>query len=135
MRTLWFWRSRQEHAGSPLRPCAQRRPDSALDKRKRQLSAARGVRAARQELQVAYKPLAQQLDVNSQQYRQELARVVYNALARNNQSTLLILDNAQDPSLVTDYLLHRPNAIQAIITTRSAEAFEGTYEPASARYF
>ena len=81
-----------------------------------------------QELQVAYKPLAQQLDVNSKKYRQELARMVYQALEKSNQSTLLILDNAQDASLVADYLLHRPAAIQAIITTRSAEAFEGKYD-------
>ena len=81
-----------------------------------------------QELQVAYKPLAQQLDVNSKQYRQKLARMVYQALEKSSQPTLLILDNAQDASLVADYLLHRPAAIQAIITTRSAEAFEGKYD-------
>ena len=81
-----------------------------------------------QELQVAYQPLAEKLAANPSQYRQELARMVYNALARNSQPTLLILDNAEDTSLVPDYLLHRPDAIQAIITTRNAETFEGTYE-------
>ena len=81
-----------------------------------------------QELQVAYQPLAKKLAANASQYRQELARMVYNALAKSSQPTLLILDNAQDASLVADYLLHRPAAIQAIITTRSAEAFEGKYD-------
>ena len=81
-----------------------------------------------QELQVAYQPLAKKLTGDASQYRQELARMVYEALARSSQPTLLILDNAQDASLVADYLLHRPAAIQAIITTRSAEAFEGKYD-------
>ena len=81
-----------------------------------------------QELQVAYQPLAKNLAAAPSQYRQELARIVYSALARSSQPTLLILDNAQDASLVADYLLDRPAAIQAIITTRSAEAFEGKYD-------
>ena len=81
-----------------------------------------------QELQVAYQPLAKKLTANASQYRQELARMVYQALEKSNQPTLLILDNAQDASLVADYLLDRPAAIQAIITTRSAEAFEGKYD-------
>ena len=81
-----------------------------------------------QELQVAYQPLAKKLAADASQYRQELARMVYDALEKSSQPTLLILDNAQDASLVADYMLHRPDAIQAIITTRSAEAFEGTYE-------
>ena len=81
-----------------------------------------------QELQVAYQPLAKKLAANASQYRQELARMVYQALQKSNQPTLLILDNAQDASLVADYLLDRPAAIQAIITTRSAEAFEGKYD-------
>ena len=81
-----------------------------------------------QELRVDYQPLAKKLAADDSQYRQDLARMVYNALARNSQPTLLILDNAQDASLIEDYLLPRPDAIQAIITTRSAEAFEGTYE-------
>ena len=81
-----------------------------------------------QELQVAYQPLAKKLAADDSQYRQELARMVYSALARSSQPTLLILDNAQDASLVADYLLHRPAAIQAIITTRSSEAFEGKYD-------
>ena len=81
-----------------------------------------------QELQVAYQPLAKKLAADDSQYCQELARMVYNALAKSSQPTLLILDNAQDASLVADYLLHRPAAIQAIITTRSSEAFEGKYD-------
>ena len=81
-----------------------------------------------QELQVAYQPLAKKLAANASQYRQELARMVYQALQKSSQPTLLILDNAQDASLVADYLLDRPAAIQAIITTRSAEAFEGKYD-------
>ena len=81
-----------------------------------------------QELQVAYQPLTKKLAAAPSQYRQELARMVYQALEKSNQPTLLILDNAQDASLVADYLLHRPAAIQAIITTRSAEAFEGKYD-------
>ena len=82
-----------------------------------------------QELRVDHKSLAKKLLASDpSQYRQELARMVYNALARNNQPPLLILDNAEDASLIEDYLLPRPDAIQAIITTRSAEAFEGTYE-------
>ena len=81
-----------------------------------------------QELQVAYQPLAKKLATDSSKYRQELARMVYEALEKSSQPTLLILDNAQDASLVADYLLHRLAAIQVIITTRSAEAFEGKYE-------
>ena len=69
-----------------------------------------------QELQVIYQPLAKKLGAAPSQYRQGLARMVYQALARNNQPTLLILDNAQDASLVADYLLYSPAAIQAIIT-------------------
>ena len=81
-----------------------------------------------QELQVAYQPLAKNLAAAPSQYHPELARMVYQALEKSNQPTLLILDNAQDASLVADYLLHRPADIQAIITTRSAEAFEGKYD-------
>ena len=81
-----------------------------------------------QELQVAYQPLAKNLATAPSQYRQELASLVNQALEKISQSTLLILDNAENASLVADYLLHRPDAIQVIITTRSAEAFEGKYE-------
>ena len=81
-----------------------------------------------QKLQVIYQPLAKKLAADDRQYRQELAKMVYDALALSNQPTLLILDNAQDASLVADYLLHRPAAIQVIITTGSAEAFEGKYD-------
>ena len=81
-----------------------------------------------QELQVAYQPLAKKLAADASQYRQELARMVYNLLEKSSQPTLLILDNAQDASLVADYLLHRPATIQAIITTRSAKAFVGKYD-------
>ena len=81
-----------------------------------------------QELQVAYQPLAKNLAAAPSQYRQELARMVYQALEKSSQPTLLILDNAENASLVADYLLDRPAAIQAIITTRSAETFEGKYD-------
>ena len=82
-----------------------------------------------QELRVDHKSLAKKLLASDpSQYRQELARAIYHALEKSSQPTLLILDNAEDASLIEDYLLPRPDAIQAIITTRSAEAFEGTYE-------
>ena len=81
-----------------------------------------------QELRVDYRSLAQKLIADPRRYRQELARAVYGALASNKQTTLLILDNAEDASLIEDYLLHRPSAIQAIITTRSAKDFVGKYD-------
>ncbi|MEM7382802.1 MAG: tetratricopeptide repeat protein [Bacteroidota bacterium] len=81
-----------------------------------------------QELEVDYQPLAKKLTADPRQYRQELAKIVYNALARNNQPTLLILDNAEDASLIADYLMHRTSTVQAIITTRNADAFAGTYK-------
>ncbi|MEM7383261.1 MAG: tetratricopeptide repeat protein [Bacteroidota bacterium] len=81
-----------------------------------------------QELQVDYRSLAKQLTANPRQYRQELARVVYSALEKSNQAALLILDNAEEASLLEDYLLHRPPHVQALITTRDAEAFEEMYE-------
>ena len=81
-----------------------------------------------QELQVTYQPLAKKLAADDSQYRQELAKRIYGALEKSNQSTLLILDNAQDASLVADYLLHRLATIQVIITTRSAEAFQDKYQ-------
>ena len=81
-----------------------------------------------QELRVDYRSLAQKLAADPRRYRQELARAVYGALASNKQTTLLILDNAEDASLVEDYLLPIIPAIQAIITTRDAEAFQDAYE-------
>ena len=90
------------------------------------------------QLQKSYKELAQNLQAdlqplakkrtNTRQYRQELARLVYEVLDQSNQTTLLILDNAVHASLIEDYLLRRPATIQVVITTRSAKAFEGKYQ-------
>ena len=90
------------------------------------------------QLQKSYEELAQNLQAdlqpllqkwtNTSQYRQELARLVYEALDQSNQTTLLILDNAVHASLIADYLLRRPATIQVVITTRSAKAFEGKYQ-------
>ena len=111
------------HYGHGLKDTQAVRWISAEDSRKLR----EGYEQLAQELGVDYQPLATKLAADDSQYHQELARMVYNALDRNHQPTLLILDNAEDASLVADYLLHRPAGLQTIITTRSAEAFEGTY--------
>ncbi|MEM7382814.1 MAG: sister chromatid cohesion protein PDS5 [Bacteroidota bacterium] len=82
-----------------------------------------------QELQIDDQTLAKQLlSVDPGRYRQELARAIYGALARYKQTTLLILDNTEDASLIEDYLLPRTSTVQVIVTTRNAEAFVGKYE-------
>ena len=87
----------------------------------------RGYEELAQELQLSYQDLAKKLAADPRRYRQKLAKLVYDALAKNKTTTLLILDNAEDASRVADCLLHRPSAVQAIITTRNTQAFEDQY--------
>ena len=88
-----------------------------------------------QVLQLSYQNLAPKLAAAPSKYRQELAKLVYDALANHNPSTLLILDNAKAASHLADFLLPRPSAVQAIITTRNTQAFEDQYTQISLAAF
>ncbi|OJW72062.1 MAG: hypothetical protein BGO68_00795 [Candidatus Amoebophilus sp. 36-38] len=77
-----------------------------------------------QELAIDYQQLVQTLKQKPNQYLPELARKIYNTLVDCQQPTLLILDNAEAPSLIAGCLLHRPSLVQIIITTRNKKDFE-----------
>ena len=57
-------------------------------------------------------------------YPKMLARMVYNTLVEHKQPSLLILDNAVDPTIIAACLLDRPKTIQVIITTRDKKSFK-----------
>jgi tetratricopeptide (TPR) repeat protein/putative ribosome biogenesis GTPase RsgA len=77
-----------------------------------------------QELGIDYQKLAQGFKQSYNNYLPELSKRVYNALEDRKQPTLLILDNAADANLVVGCLLHRPDLVQVVITTRKARDFK-----------
>ena len=58
------------------------------------------------ELKIDYQELAQEYKQDRDQYLAELAKKIYDSLEDDNQPTLLILDNASDPTLIASCLLH-----------------------------
>ena len=66
-------------------------------------------------------------DADPSAYRRALAREVYGKLATQEKHTLLVMDNADDAELLSDFLEGRPDNTQVVITTRDAKMFEGTY--------
>ena len=80
-----------------------------------------------QNLNVRYQSLDQQRAAYPKYYRQKLAKMVYDTLKESSKPILLILENADNASLVADYLLYKPTAIQVLITTHSAETFKDKY--------
>ena len=75
------------------------------------------------ELGISYQALMEELKQEPERYLEELSRSVYNELAKRGQGILLILDNANDANLIAECLLHKPESIEAIITTRSEGSF------------
>ncbi|ACE05769.1 hypothetical protein Aasi_0340 [Candidatus Amoebophilus asiaticus 5a2] len=77
-----------------------------------------------QELGIIYaRPTALELEKNINTYLAKLSSEVYNTLAERKQTVLLILDDATDSALIDACLLHKPDAIQVIITTRNKSGF------------
>jgi tetratricopeptide (TPR) repeat protein len=76
-----------------------------------------------QDLGINYQDLAKEVKQKPNEYLLELTRRIYNFLTDRKQSILLILNDAEDPALITDCLLHRNTLTKTIITTRNKIKF------------
>jgi hypothetical protein len=78
---------------------------------------------AARELGITDEQLTELKKEASSNYLSVLARKVYNSLEDRRQPVLLILDNAIDPKLIDDCLLHKPALVKVIIITRDKNSF------------
>lgn len=76
---------------------------------------------------VDIRAVRQTAGANHSAYRRALVTLVYGKLDERQQGSLLVMDNAADAEVLSDFLQAWPQNTRVAITTRSSTLFAGLY--------